>query len=120
MAHPFLTVVETAAYLAKARRLLSDDERDAVVDLVAEDPECGVVLRGTGGVRKVRFAVEGRGKSGGLRVIYFFHNREMPAYLLTVFAKSRKSSLTESQKAALKRLTDIIVREYQGGTDAQD
>jgi len=108
-----ITVVETRAYLARASRIMSEDERTAVVDLVAADPECGVLIKGTGGVRKVRVALEGRGKSGGARVVYFFHNDEIPVYLLTAFPKNRKASLTSAEKAALKRLTDQLVRAHQ-------
>lgn len=65
-----ITVVETPGYLADARRILTEAERDAVVDTVAENPECGVILQGTGGVRKVRVPAKGHGKSGGARVVY--------------------------------------------------
>jgi len=74
------TVVETLAYLAHA----------AVIDRVASDPECGVLIRGTGGIRKVRFAFGGRGKSGGARVIYFLAGEQLPIFLPTVFAKNEK------------------------------
>ena len=111
--HALITVVETDAYLAKARKLLSSDERSAVVDLVANDPECGVLLKGTGGVRKVRIPLEGRGKSGGARVIYFFHDMDMPLYLLTVFPKNRKASLKASEKDALAKLTRTLVTTYK-------
>lgn len=90
-----------------------------MVDRVAEDPECGVLIQGTGGVRKVRIALEGRGKSGGARVVYFFHNLDMPLYLLTIFAKNRKSSLTSAEKGGLKRLTTALVRAHLGDTDDQ-
>ena len=62
------TVVETPSYLADAERLLSQVERKAIVDLSAE-PTCGVLISGSHGIRKVRFAFGGRGKSGGARVI---------------------------------------------------
>jgi hypothetical protein len=62
------TVVETPPYLAVAERLLGEDERTAIVDAVANDPRCGVVIPGTGGVRKLRVATSGRGKRGGARV----------------------------------------------------
>ena len=111
--HALITVVETDAYLAKARKLLSTDERNDVVDLVANDPECGVLIKGTGGVRKVRIPLEGRGKSGGARVIYFFHDLDMPVYLLTVFPKNRKASLKASERDALAKLTRLLVTTYK-------
>jgi hypothetical protein len=69
-------VVETLSYLARAEKLLTVEERDQVLEMLARDPECGDILKGTGGVRKVRFAMEGRGQSGGARVVYFFYNEK--------------------------------------------
>jgi hypothetical protein len=80
---PWLTIVETLAYLTRAEKLLSAEERDQVVEMLAQDPECGDIMKETGGVRKVRFAMEGRGQSGGARVIYFFYNEGSPLFLLT-------------------------------------
>ena len=62
------TVVETPSYLAIANKLFSEEERADIVALVAIDPECGDLIRGTGGFRKVRVARKGMGKSGGARV----------------------------------------------------
>ena len=111
----FITVVETPSYLRKAQRLLSEKDRNDVVSLVAEDPERGVLMRGTGGVRKVRFARAGKGKSGGFRVVYFFHDIGMPLYLLTIFAKSGKSNLTAEERNQLRGLTAQLVEQYRGG-----
>ena len=108
-----ITVVETPSYLSRAQKLLSEAERSDVVDLVASTPECGVLIKGTGGVRKVRIALEGRGKSGGARVVYFFHSEDIPIYLLTVFPKNRKASLTSSEKGMLKQLTSQLVRAHR-------
>jgi len=113
----YITVVETASYLRKAEKLLSASERQDVVTTVAEEPECGVILRGTGGVRKVRMAREGGGKSGGFRVVYFFHDLEMPVYLLTVFAKNRKANLSKAERNALRELTVELVRAHKGERD---
>lgn len=66
-----MAVVETPLYLAKA-------ERDHVVDIISENPEAGVVIKGTGGLRKMRIALQGRGKRGGGRVIYWYHSTSSP------------------------------------------
>ena len=66
------TVVETPSYLADAERLFSLDEQKAIVDRLASDPTCGVVIPGGGGIRKVRFGFGARGKSGGARIVYLF------------------------------------------------
>ena len=60
--------------------------------MVADDPQCGVVIPGTGGVRKLRVAASGRGKRGGARVIYLFGGDDVPAFLLAVFAKNEKAT----------------------------
>ena len=77
-------------------------------------PDCGDVMRGTGGVRKVRFAVAGRGKSGGARVVYFFRNEDMPVFLLTVFAKNEKGNLSEAERNAMAKVAESIARRYGG------
>lgn len=66
------TVVETPSYLAAADRLFSSEERMAIVERLANDPTCGVVIPGSGGIRKVRFGFGARGKSGVARIIYLF------------------------------------------------
>ena len=86
------TVVETPTYLAIANKLFSEEERADIVALVAADPECGDVIRGTGGFRKVRVARKGMGKSGGVRVVYIWRNERLPVFLVTVFPKMRKKT----------------------------
>ena len=92
-----LTVVETQAYIAKASRLLGEDERADIITQIANHPEAGVLIRGSGGVRKLRHARAGMGKSGGVRVIYFFHNHDFPIFLLTVFAKNERANLSQAE-----------------------
>ena len=71
-------------------------------------------MKGTGGIRKLRWAAQGKGKSGGVRVIYYYHNRGMPLFLLTVFGKGEKSNLTKSERNELARLTPLLTRNYRG------
>jgi len=78
MERPLQTVVETAEFLARSSKLMSDEQRARVVEMLARDPECGEIMRGTGGVRKIRVALAGRGKSGGARVIHYFHSERLP------------------------------------------
>lgn len=75
------TVVETPLYLAEAERLFSALERAAIVDRLAADPACGVLIPGGGGIRKVRFGFGGRGKSGGARIIYLFGGQGLSLHL---------------------------------------
>jgi hypothetical protein len=105
-----VTVVETAMFRRKASQHLS---REAVGDLIgylALHPQSGVLMRGAGGVRKLRWGRRGMGKRGGLRVIYFFHNELMPLYLLTVFGKNEQSDLSSAERKALRSLVKTLVR----------
>jgi len=106
---PLLTVAETASYLAWAEKVLTEEERDAVIDLLAANPTCGVLLEDTGGVRKVRFAREGRGKSGGVRIVYYFYNESMPVYILAGFAKNEKANLSAAERAMLRKLVKRLL-----------
>jgi hypothetical protein len=97
-------VVETPEYLTAAKKAgMSDEERIAAVDFIAANPMAGDVIEGTGGVRKVRIAREGAGKSGGYRVITYYTSEERPVYLLTVISKGRQANLTAEQKARIKK-----------------
>jgi hypothetical protein len=94
-------VVETLSYLARAEKLLTVEERDQVLEMLARDPECGDILKGTGGVRKVRFAMEGRGQSGGARVVYFFYNE--------------KANLSAAERNQLAKLVGALKKQLRKG-----
>ncbi|HYD98214.1 MAG TPA: type II toxin-antitoxin system RelE/ParE family toxin [Alphaproteobacteria bacterium] len=115
-----IVVVETPEFLARTKKLLSEAQRTALIDRLSADPAAGELIEGTGGVRKLRLALEGRGKRGGARVIYFHHDAGMPLFLLTAYAKNDKSDLTAAERNAMRRLTDILVRCYRGARDDQD
>src|SRR4051812_21249031 len=107
------TVVETPSYLSDAERLFSPEERKAIVDRLAADPTCGVIIPGGGGVRKVRFGFGGRGKSGGARIIYLFSGEDLPVFLLAVYAKNDKVNLSMAERNALGRMVTEMVRSYR-------
>lgn len=109
------TVVETAAYLRAAKVAgIADDEREAIVSLVAANPEAGEIMVGCGGARKLRFARQGVGKSGSHRVITYFAGELYPVFLLTVFPKNLKANLSQAERnafaAATKRLTEGLAK----------
>ncbi|MBI2895934.1 MAG: type II toxin-antitoxin system RelE/ParE family toxin [Deltaproteobacteria bacterium] len=108
---PLIAVAETASYLAWAKKVLGEEERSAIVDLLAANPTCGALLGGTGGVRKIRFARRGAGKSGGVRVIYYFHDVNLPVYVLAGFAKNEKANLSARERAQLRRFVDELREE---------
>jgi len=106
-------VVETPHYLADAERLFTIEERAAVVDRVAADPRCGVVIPGSGGIRKLRFGFGGRGKRGGARVIYLFGGDDVPVFLLAAFAKNEKADLTPAERRALGKHVAAMLADYR-------
>jgi len=88
---------------------MSEAEREAVVDLLAASPDVGDVIPGTGGLRKVRVPLAGRGKRGGARVIYYLYDQTLPIYLLLAYAKNERDDLSAEQKTILRRLVEAIV-----------
>ena len=103
-----ITVAEVPEYIRRAAKLLSQLERDELVEYVAANPKAGDLIQGTGGVRKLRWARSGRGKSGGARVIYYFHSETLPLYLLTVFGKGEKADLSQAERNELAKLVQIL------------
>ena len=105
-----LTVADLPEYLRAAARLLADADRRAIIHHLAAHPEAGDLIEGTGGVRKLRWARDGRGKRGGVRVVYYFHSEAMPLYLLTMFAKNERANLSKAERNALAGLVDLLVQ----------
>ncbi len=103
-----LTVAEVPEYLRRSKGLLSADEREAVVAYLAANPTAGDLIPETGGVRKLRWARGGRGKSGGVRVIYYYHSDRIPLYLLTIFAKGERANLSAEERHELAQLTTTL------------
>ena len=108
-----LTIAELSTFIRNAEKLLDDGERQDVISYLAQHPKAGDVMEGTGGVRKLRWSRGGQGKSGGVRVIYYFHNESMPLYLLTLYAKNERSNLTKAQRNELLELTTLLVRTWK-------
>ena len=103
------TIAEMPAYRSFAEKHLPEEERQAVIDYLAEHPKSGDIMRGTGGVRKLRWGKGGRGKSGGVRVIYYFHDERLPLYLLTLFAKNEQANLTAKERNLLASMVDTLI-----------
>ena len=106
--HFVYTVIETPVYAGKVERILDDDEREAFAVFVAQNPTAGSVVRGSGGVRKVRWAQKGSGKSGGNRIIYYNRLNNGEIWLLTLYAKSERSTIPAHE---LKIIKEAIERD---------
>jgi hypothetical protein len=83
-----ISFVETRLFTRLVQEYLSDDEYSALQQALLQDPEAGAVVPGSGGVRKLRWGVAGRGKRGGLRVIYFLRTRQGQIWMLTIYPKN--------------------------------
>ena len=102
------TVVETPVFIRRAEKLLSEDKHAGLIAFLAGNPEAGDEIVGTGGVRKVRYGAKGRGRSGGVRVIYYFYDQDMPIYALLVYGKNERANLTAKQRKAVAAFAAAI------------
>ncbi len=109
------TVVETKAFAADAKRLLSEAERTALIEWLAANPTAGDLMEGTGGARKVRWAAQGRGKSGGVRSITYYAGEALPLFLLAIFGKGEKANLSKAERNELKAVLGDLAEEYRKG-----
>jgi hypothetical protein len=96
--------IETPTFTALIAEYLEDDEYRALQSLLASDPEAGNVIQGTGGFRKLRWADRrrGKGKRGGLRVIYYYLSADAQIWLMTLYDKDEMADLSAAEKRALK------------------
>ena len=90
---------------------MREDDHAWLDQLLSHQPQAGAVIAGTGGVRKLRMRLAGRGKSGGARVIYYYHGTKQRVYLIFAYAKNVKESLSEAEKQHLRRLTATLEAE---------
>ena len=113
MEYDLITVAETEPFQRKVRRLLTETEKAELLAYLAMHPNAGVIVQGAGGIRKLRWARSGMGKSGGVRVIYYFHSSEMPLYLLSIFGKNEKSNISLDEKNALAKAVKKLVKYWR-------
>lgn len=107
------TVVELDSFVRDCKAIMSDNERVNIINYLATHPGTGVDLGA--GLRKVRIARPGSGKSGGYRTIYVFAGDKVPLFAITVFAKNEKANLNPAERAALVVLSKQLVSNYGGG-----
>jgi hypothetical protein len=115
MESPAHAVIETHDFIVAAKRLLSEAERLALIDEIAFHPTKGVIIKETGGARKLRWARPGHGKSDGYRVVYFFHGPDVPVFLLDIFAKNEKVNLSKAERNDLRSILAALARSYVTG-----
>jgi hypothetical protein len=109
-----ITVVETPEFLAATRKLLDADQKTLLISYLAAHPTTGDLMPDTGGLRKLRWALPGRGKRGGARIIYFLHSERLPLFLLTAYAKNERADLSAKDRADFKKFVKELVKTYRG------
>lgn len=102
------TITELPEYIKRADSLLRESERKDVIDYLSEHPKAGDIMEGTGGIRKLRWGRSNKGKSGGVRVIYYYHDERIPLYLLTMFGKNERANLSKYDRNALAKLVELL------------
>lgn len=106
------TIVELPEFIKRVDKELSKEQKDELLYFLASNPKAGNLIQGTGGIRKLRWASKGKGKSGGSRVIYFYYNEDMPLFLLTIFGKNEKINLTKAERNELHKLVKELIKNY--------
>jgi hypothetical protein len=100
--------IHLPSYRRSAEALIDDEEQRTLEERLVHDPEAGPVMPGTGGVRKLRVAMPGRGRRGSARVIYYYRRSAQRIYLIVAYAKGRKDDLTPAECATMRRLTTLL------------
>jgi hypothetical protein len=103
-----VTVRELPRFTAWAEAHWGREEIAVFVDYIARNPMAGAVIPGTGGLRKVRWAMPGKGKRGGARVIYYHHDDHYPLTLLAGYAKAERADLTAAEKKAMSAFVESV------------
>jgi mRNA-degrading endonuclease RelE of RelBE toxin-antitoxin system len=101
-----MKIIETSIFTKHLKNLLSDDEYRLLQNTSIKNPEIGKVIKGTGGLRKIRWAITGKGKSGGVRTIYYWSKPMEIILMLVIYQKNEQDNLTIKQTKILKKIID--------------
>lgn len=108
-----LDVIELPTFADDARRLLTEEQLDELCSELATLRQLGSVIKETNGLRKFRWAAKGKGKRGGVRVIYFYGGDHMPIFMIAIYSKSEKSDMTSPEKKAARKFIETLKKQYQ-------
>ncbi len=101
-----MVIIETPIFTKLITGLMSDDEYKDLQEALVMRPEMGALIKNSGGLRKVRWSLEGRGKSGGVRVIYFWMSADEQLYMLLAYPKNEQENLTDAQVSVLRKIVE--------------
>jgi mRNA-degrading endonuclease RelE of RelBE toxin-antitoxin system len=107
-----ITIAEVAHVRRELDDTLTEEEKDRLIDWLALNPSAGDLIAATNGVRKFRWSYGSKGKRGGLRVIYYFRDLNMPIYILAVYKKNEQLNITAREKQMIRKMVDDLVMEY--------
>jgi len=99
-------------FIRRANKMMTANDKDDFIDYIAHYPKAGELMKRSGGVRKVRFAQQGRGKSSSYRVLYYYHNQRNPLYLFTVFGKGERANISDAGRNGLKAIIRLMKKEF--------
>ncbi len=105
-----MEIIEIPHFTDQLEQHLEDEEYSALQWFLCQKPDAGDLIRGTGGARKVRWATKNKGKSGGVRTVYFYHTPKGQIWMLAIYAKSEKEGLSAQDKRVLKDIISEIKR----------
>lgn len=101
-----MVIIETSIFSRLIQDMMSDDDYRLLQEALITRPDAGAIIKGSGGLRKVRWKLEGKGKSGGVRVIYYWVTADDQIRMLYAYKKSNQSDLTPDQVAMLKQIIE--------------
>lgn len=107
-----MEIIETSIFTKQITKYLSDEEYLAFQMELVRRPDAGAIIQGSGGLRKIRWRYQGQGKSGGIRIIYYWFVNDQLILLLFAYSKNEQDDLTEDQRKILKQ---IVERELKDG-----
>jgi hypothetical protein len=101
-----MLIIETPIFTKLVNELMSDDEYRKLQEALVNRPDMGALIKNSGGLRKMRWAIEGHGKSGGIRVIYYWLGENDQLYMLLAYRKNQQENLTDLQIKTLKLIVE--------------
>ena len=101
-----MEIIETSIFTRRIRELISDEEYGELQFALIQRPDIGAVIPQSGGIRKIRWSGSGRGKRGGIRVIYYWYVNEQQIYMLLAYPKNEQANLSAAQLKVLKKLVE--------------
>lgn len=101
-----MVFIETSVFTKFVNDYLDDEQYREFQTHLAKNPTIGNIVQGTGGLRKVRWVLENKGKRGGIRIIYYWQKSEEQIYLMTIYAKNEMEDLSAKDKKILKQMIE--------------